>query len=40
MPEEQRGRRAKALREAVDSNTIEDWVEAQIQDIEAYRGRR
>jgi trehalose 6-phosphate synthase len=40
MPEEERGRRAKALRETVDSNTIEDWVEAQIQDIEAYRGRR
>src|SRR5215217_6836852 len=40
MPEEERGRRAKALREAVHSNTIEDWVEAQIQDIEAYRGRR
>ena len=40
MPEEERGHRAKALREAVDSNTIEDWVEAQIQDIEAYRGRR
>jgi trehalose 6-phosphate synthase len=40
MPEEERGHRAKALREAVDSNTIEDWVEAQIQDIEAYRRRR
>src|SRR5215208_3246324 len=40
MPEEERGRRAKALREAVDSNTIEDWVEAQVKDIEAYRGRR
>ena len=40
MPEEEREHRAKALRETVDSNTIEDWVEAQIQDIEAYRGRR
>jgi trehalose 6-phosphate synthase len=40
MPEAERGRRARALRETVESNTIEDWVEAQIQDIEAYRGRR
>ncbi|HWS81738.1 MAG TPA: trehalose-6-phosphate synthase [Rubrobacter sp.] len=40
MPEEERGRRASALRETVESNTIEDWVEAQMQDIEAYRGRR
>jgi trehalose 6-phosphate synthase len=40
MPEEERGRRAKALRQTVESNTIEDWVEAQMQDIEAYRGRR
>jgi trehalose 6-phosphate synthase len=40
MPEEERGRRAKALRETVDSNTIEDWVEAQLHEIEAYRGQR
>jgi trehalose 6-phosphate synthase len=40
MPEEERGRRANALRETVRSNTIEDWVEAQIEDIEAYRERR
>src|SRR5215207_340961 len=40
MPVEERGHRAKALRETVDSNTIDKWVEAQIQDIEAYRGRR
>jgi len=40
MPEEERERRAKALREAVRSNTIEDWVEAQIEDIQAYRERR
>jgi len=40
MPEEERERRAKALRETVESNTIENWVEAQIEDIEAYRRRR
>ncbi len=39
MPEEERRRRAKALRETVMSNTIEDWVEAQMKDIEAYRER-
>ncbi len=37
MPEEEREIRAKGLRETVRSNTIEDWVEAQIEDIEAYR---
>src|SRR5215211_975577 len=39
MGDEERGRRAKALRETVNSNTIEDWVEAQIEDIQAYRER-
>jgi trehalose 6-phosphate synthase len=39
MPEEERGRRSRALREIVKSNTIEDWVEAQMKDIEAYRER-
>ena len=39
MPEEERRRRAEALRETVVSNTIEDWVEAQLKDIEAYRER-
>ncbi len=39
MPEDERKRRADALREAVMANTIEDWVEAQIKDIEAYRER-
>ncbi len=38
MPEEERRRRAQALRETVMSNTIEDWVEAQMRDIAAYRG--
>jgi trehalose 6-phosphate synthase len=38
MPDEERERRAKALRETVMSNTIEDWVEAQMRDIAAFRG--
>jgi trehalose 6-phosphate synthase len=38
MPEVERRRRAQALRETVMSNTIEDWVEAQMKDIAAYRG--
>ena len=39
MPEDERKERADALREAVMANTIEDWVETQIEDIEAYRHR-
>jgi trehalose 6-phosphate synthase len=39
MPEDERKQRAGALREAVMANTIEDWVEAQLRDIEAYRER-
>ncbi len=35
----ERRRRAEALRETVRSNTIEDWVEAQMEDIAAYRER-
>lgn len=37
MPGDERRRRAQSLRSAVLDNTIEDWVEAQISDIEAYR---
>jgi len=37
MPDEERERRARALRETVMGNTIDDWVEAQIEDIAAYR---
>ena len=37
MPEDARKERADALREAVMANTIEEWVEAQLRDIEAYR---
>lgn len=38
MPEDERRRRAAGLRDAVRSNTIEHWVEAQMKDIAAYRG--
>jgi trehalose 6-phosphate synthase len=39
MPGEKRRRRAQALRHTVLDNTIEDWVEAQMGDIAAYRER-
>jgi trehalose 6-phosphate synthase len=39
MPGEERCRRARALRQTVLDNTIEDWVEAQMGDIAAYRDR-
>lgn len=39
MPDEEREKRARALRETVQANTIEHWVEAQMQDIAAYRKR-
>ena len=39
MPDDERKKRADGLRETVMGNTIEDWVEAQIRDIEAYRER-
>ncbi len=39
MPDDEKEHRASALRETVMSNTIEDWVEAQMRDIAAYRGR-
>jgi trehalose 6-phosphate synthase len=39
MTGEERRRRARALRETVEANTIEDWVEAQMEDIAAYRER-
>ncbi len=39
MTGEERGRRARALQETVRANTIEDWVEAQMGDIAAYRER-
>ncbi len=39
MPDEERERRAKALRQTVMNNTIDDWVEAQMEDIAAYKER-
>ena len=39
MPDDERGRRAKALEQTIRSNTIEEWVEAQLEDIAAYRER-
>lgn len=38
MPAGERARRARALREAVLSNTIQDWATAQMRDIAARRG--
>ncbi|MDQ3926105.1 MAG: trehalose-6-phosphate synthase [Actinomycetota bacterium] len=38
MADGERGRRAKALKQTVEANTIEEWVEAQLRDIAAYRG--
>jgi trehalose 6-phosphate synthase len=37
MPYEERTRRAEALQKTIRSNTIEEWVEAQLKDIAAYR---
>jgi trehalose 6-phosphate synthase len=38
MPDDERARRAKALKRTIEANTIEEWVEAQLRDIAAYRG--
>ncbi len=37
MSAEDKKRRAYSLRETVLNNTIEDWTEAQMRDIDAYR---
>jgi trehalose 6-phosphate synthase len=37
MPEEERVRRAEALKRIIEANTIEEWVEVQLKDISAYR---
>jgi trehalose 6-phosphate synthase len=37
MADDERARRAQALKHTVESNTIEEWVEAQLEDIAAYR---
>jgi trehalose 6-phosphate synthase len=38
MDDEERRERAEELQGIVRSNTIENWVEAQMEDIAAYRG--
>ena len=39
MQREERARRAKALKQTVEVNTIEEWVEAQLKDVADYRER-
>jgi len=39
MSDEERVRRAEALKQTIEDNTIEEWVEAQLEDIAAYRER-
>ena len=40
MPDDERARRAEELEQTIRSNTIEEWVEAQLRDITAYRERQ
>ena len=40
MPEDERARRAEELEQTIRSNTIEEWVEAQLRDIAAYQERQ
>jgi trehalose 6-phosphate synthase len=40
MPDDERARRAEELEQTIRSNTIEEWVEAQLRDIAAYRERQ
>ena len=40
MSDEERDRRAEALEQTIRTNTIEEWAEAQLKDIAAYRERR
>lgn len=37
MPAEEREKRAEGLRATIRGNTIEHWVEAQMEDVAAYR---
>ncbi len=39
MPDDERARRFEALRRTIQANTIEEWAEAQLEDIAAYRER-
>jgi trehalose 6-phosphate synthase len=38
MPDDERARRAKALKQTIEANTIEEWADAQLKDIATYRG--
>jgi trehalose 6-phosphate synthase len=38
MSEEERARRAEGLKRAVEKNTVDEWVGAQMEDIAAFRG--
>ena len=40
MPDDERARRAQALKRTIEANTIEEWVEAQMRDISSYREGR
>ena len=40
MPDDERARRAEELEQTIKSNNIEEWVEAQLRDITAYRERQ
>jgi trehalose 6-phosphate synthase len=40
MSEDERAHRAEALERTIRTNTIEEWAEAQLEDIVAYRERR
>ena len=40
MPEDERARRAEELEQTIRSYTIEEWVEAQLRDIAAYKERQ
>jgi trehalose 6-phosphate synthase len=39
MPQDERARRAAALRERVEGNRLDRWVQAQLEDLELARGR-
>jgi trehalose 6-phosphate synthase len=40
LSDDERACRAEALEEIIRSNTIEEWAEAQLKDVAAYRERR
>jgi trehalose 6-phosphate synthase len=38
MSDDERAQRAKALKQTIEANTIEEWADAQLKDIATYRG--